>query len=514
MAAPSLFGSRPKKPRGSAAATKRDEAAAKAILFHKAVKEPPLGFRVSTAFISAPFSLEKVAAASIVGSAETSPTTRRINPAVDLREATEQNAWEARKEQEAARLEKAEAEKAEAAALKKLAEAEAADAAKKQAEEAARRQSAIFVTPLNSAPPPPEFVAQTGEAGGEHPVMERDSGDVAMPDVIVPPSPPSGNAQGEQPADPPVPPAGNEVVTGPTPEVRAPTRRRLAKAASAPRLLETGTASSLIPDTEATSAAPTGWVRGGVTGPLNKAILDVQAKLRAEADAIKHCNKAFLESREAILDYHNLCAAAFNFKVQELDQCAVDLLESRKANAVLQQQLGEANTALRAKEMECGKLPEERERLVAQLVEQAELLKKAQKEVEDKETSLLAEFATERSTWTNKEAMLTSSFHEIEDIVDDFFPGHSDAANQAIRADREGRRAEGAQIAADAPQTLSEQLLNIEEAQKELVAVEEDLVKRAAAIAEYTNTSVFIPERAENGAEAPPECFFAAKSTP
>ena len=68
-----------------------------------------------------------------------------------------------------------------------------------------------------------------------------------------------------------------------------------------------------------------------------------------------------------------------------------------EANAALQQQLGEANTAMRAKEEECGKLAEERDRLVAQLAEQAELLKKAQKEAEDKETSLLAEFATERS---------------------------------------------------------------------------------------------------------------------
>ena len=45
------------------------------------------------------------------------------------------------------------------------------------------------------------------------------------------------------------------------------------------------------------------------------------------------------------------------------------------------------------------------------------------------------------------------------------------------------------------------------EGQEELVAVEDDLVKRAAAIAEYTNTSIFIPERAENGEEAPPEWF-------
>ena len=37
-AAPSLFGSRTKKPKGSAAATKRDEAAAKAARFRKVVK--------------------------------------------------------------------------------------------------------------------------------------------------------------------------------------------------------------------------------------------------------------------------------------------------------------------------------------------------------------------------------------------------------------------------------------------------------------------------------------------
>ena len=130
--------------------------------------------------------------------------------------------------------------------------------------------------------------------------MERDGGDVAMPDVIVPPLPPSGNAQGKQPADPPVPPTGNEVVTGPTPEVCTPSCHRFAKAASVPRPLEVGAASSSIPDTEATSAAPADWVQGGGTGPLNQVILDVQGKLRAEADALKWCNQAFLESRAAI----------------------------------------------------------------------------------------------------------------------------------------------------------------------------------------------------------------------
>ena len=48
-------------------------------------------------------------------------------------------------------------------------------------------------------------------------------------------------------------------------------------------------------------------------------------------------------------------------------------------------------------------------------------LKKAQDEAEKKEAALLAEFESERSSWTDKEAMLTSGFHEIEDIVDGEF---------------------------------------------------------------------------------------------
>ena len=64
----------------------------------------------------------------------------------------ERNAQEKRNEEEAARLEKVEAGKAEASAKKKLAEAEAVVTTKRQAEEAAHRQSAVFVTLLNSAP--------------------------------------------------------------------------------------------------------------------------------------------------------------------------------------------------------------------------------------------------------------------------------------------------------------------------------------------------------------------------
>ena len=44
----------------------------------------------------------------------------------------------------------------------------------------------------------------------------------------------------------------------------------------------------------------------------------------------------------------------------------------------------------------------------------------------------------------------------------DFFPGHSQAVPLAIEADREARRADGAEIAANTPRTLDEQLLSIE----------------------------------------------------
>ena len=84
----------------------------------------------------------------------------------------------------------------------------------------------------------------------------------------------------------------------------------------------------------------------------------------------------------------------------------------------MQQQLGEAKTALRGKEAECSKLAEERDRLAAQLAEQAENLKAAQLKAETTETSLLAEFELERSTWADKEAQVTACFSSIEDLVD------------------------------------------------------------------------------------------------
>ena len=67
-----------------------------------------------------------------------------------------------------------------------------------------------------------------------------------------------------------------------------------------PRPQEVGATSSSVPDTEATSATPVGWIHGGGTSALNLASLYVQAKLRAEAKDLRRCNEAFLESRAAI----------------------------------------------------------------------------------------------------------------------------------------------------------------------------------------------------------------------
>ena len=84
----------------------------------------------------------------------------------------------------------------------------------------------------------------------------------------------------------------------------------------------------------------------------------------------------------------------------------------------MQQQLGEAQTALRAKEEECSKAAQERDRLAKELKDQAELHKAALKQAADNETRLLAEFETERSGWAETKAALTAGYGRIEDIVD------------------------------------------------------------------------------------------------
>ena len=104
----------------------------------------------------APLSLEKSAAASIVRSVETSTTTRRIDPAADLREATERNAREAR-EEEADRLAREQAALSATSAERVLALAEAQAAEMERLTETVHHQEPLLMAPLNTASPPLEF---------------------------------------------------------------------------------------------------------------------------------------------------------------------------------------------------------------------------------------------------------------------------------------------------------------------------------------------------------------------
>ena len=89
-------------------------------------------------------------------------------------------------------------------------------------------------------------------------------------------------------------------MVGLAPTVRTPMRHRVEKVTSAPRPMEIGSASSSAPEAEATSAAPTEWVRGGRTSALIKAAQDVQADFRAEAAALLQCMKAFVKTWAAV----------------------------------------------------------------------------------------------------------------------------------------------------------------------------------------------------------------------
>nr|XP_020147999.1 uncharacterized protein LOC109733208 [Aegilops tauschii subsp. strangulata] len=195
------------------------------------------------------------------------------------------------------------------------------------------------------------------------------------------------------------------------------------------------------------------------------------------------------EGGDAVLpeieDYHNIRAATFYANIRELDRRTTDLAESRKANAALQQQLGEANTALRAKEDECSKAVQERDRLAKELKDQAELHKAALKQAADNEAWLLAEFETERIGWAETKATSSPAI-----LLPPTRPLRLAARNEGRKAWR------------SLPTPLGPL-----EAGAELVAVERDLTLRAAAIAECTNTGVFVPELNENGAEAPPVWF-------
>ena len=91
---------------------------------------------------------------------------------------------------------------------------------------------------------------------------------------------------------------------------------------------------------------------------------------------------------------------------------------SAAANASLRAQLGESQTALRAKDAKLAALVQERDRLVKKLADQEEGHKTALKAAQDREATLQAEFETEAAGWAEARQTLVSGYGQIEDLVD------------------------------------------------------------------------------------------------
>ena len=91
---------------------------------------------------------------------------------------------------------------------------------------------------------------------------------------------------------------------------------------------------------------------------------------------------------------------------------------SAAANASLRAQLGESQTALRAKDAELAALVQERDRLVKKLADQEESHQAALKAAQDREATLQAEFETEAAGWDEARQTLVSGYGQIEDLVD------------------------------------------------------------------------------------------------
>ena len=91
---------------------------------------------------------------------------------------------------------------------------------------------------------------------------------------------------------------------------------------------------------------------------------------------------------------------------------------SAAANASLRAQLGESQTALRAKDAELAALVQERDCLVKKLADQEESHKAALKAAQDREATLQAEFETEAAGWAEARQTLVSGYGQIEDLVD------------------------------------------------------------------------------------------------
>ena len=101
-----------------------------------------------------------------------------------------------------------------------------------------------------------------------------------------------------------------------------------------------------------------------------------------------------------------------------ISHCSSSSSISPAANASLRAQLGESQTALRAKDAELAALVQERDRLAKKLADQEEGHKAALKAVQDREAALQAEYETEAAGWAEARQTLINGYGQIEDLVD------------------------------------------------------------------------------------------------
>ena len=105
---------------------------------------------------------------------------------------------------------------------------------------------------------------------------------------------------------------------------------------------------------------------------------------------------------------------------------------SAEANADLREQLGGAQTALRAKEAECNTLAQERDRLAKWLADQEESHKAALKAAQDSEAALQAEYETEAARRAEARQSLINGYGQIEDLVDGRPPSSSSLCSPPV----------------------------------------------------------------------------------
>nr|XP_040244003.1 tol-Pal system protein TolA-like [Aegilops tauschii subsp. strangulata] len=145
------------------------------------------------------------------------------------------------------------------------------------------------------------------------------------------------------------------------------------------------------------------------------------AKARADAAAKAQADAAAVAQAEALRNQPRLVIPLHAVALE----IPVPPPEGAEANADLRQQLGEAQTALRAKEAEYNALAQERGRLVKKLADQEESHKEALKAVKDSEAVLQDEYESEAVSWAEAKQTLK------------YFPGYSVAASQVIEAHRD-----------------------------------------------------------------------------